>query len=63
MTTSIYNERLHTDSVRLSGLPTDYRNINDETEQSPPKLRPGAAVAFAIASVVVVLSFIEIVFS
>ena len=39
-------------------------SLRDEaTEQSPPRLRPGAAIAFAIASVVAVLSFIEIVFS
>ena len=32
-------------------------------EQSPPKLRPGAAITFAIAAVVAVLSFIEVIFS
>jgi hypothetical protein len=28
-----------------------------------PKLRPGAAIAFTIAAVVAVLSFIEVIFS
>ena len=35
----------------------------EATKQSAPRLRLGAAIAFAIASVVAVLSFIEIVFS
>jgi len=47
MITFPHSERLHTEA----------------TDQFPAKLRPGAAVAFTIASVVAVLSFIEIVFS
>lgn len=47
MITFPHNERLHTEAA----------------EQFPAKLRPGAAVAFTIASVVAVLSFIEVVFS
>lgn len=47
MITFPHSERLHTEG----------------TEQSPAKLRPGSAVAFTIASVVAVLSFIEVVFS
>lgn len=47
MITSMHNESLRTEA----------------TEQPPLKLRPGAAVAFAIAAVVAVLSFIEVVFS
>ena len=47
MITFPHNERLHTEA----------------TDQFAAKLRPGAAVAFTIASVVAVLSFIEIVFS
>ena len=47
MITFPHNDRLHTETA----------------EQFPAKLRPGAAVAFTIASVVAVLSFIGIVFS
>lgn len=66
MTTSMQNEnlRIASASVRLSGLPGGNPNSTFEAvEQSPPRLRPGAAIAFAIASVVVVLSFIRIIFS
>ena len=47
MTTSMQNQSLCTEA----------------TGQPPLKLRPGAAIAFAIAAVVAVLSFIEVVFS
>ena len=66
MTKSMHNENLHIAeaSVGLSGLPGGYSNSYFEAvDQSPPRLRPGAAIAFAIASVVVVLSFIKIIFS
>ena len=66
MTTSMHNGnlRIADASVGLSGLPGGYSNSNVETaDHSPPRLRPGAAIAFAIAAVVVVLSFIEIIFS
>lgn len=66
MTTSMHNEnlRIADASVGLSGLPGGCSNSYFEAvDQSPPGLRPGAAIAFAIAAVVVVLSFIEIIFS
>jgi hypothetical protein len=66
MTTSIHNEnlRIADASVRLSGMPGGYPNDSFEAaDHSPPRLRPGAAIAFAIAAVVAVLTFIEIVFS
>ena len=64
--TSIHNDNLRvaSASVRLSGLPGGSSNSNlGAVDHSPPKLRPGAAIAFAIAAVVAVLSFIEIIFS
>ena len=63
--TSIHNDNLRvaSASVRLSGLPGGYPNSSFETADHPPKLRPGAAITFAIAGVVAVLSFIEIIFS
>lgn len=64
--TSIHNDNLRIAgaSVRLAGLPGGYSNLNFEAaDDSPPKLRPGAAITFAIAAVVAVLSFIEIIFS
>ena len=66
MTTPMHNEnlRIADTSVGLSGLPGGYPNSYfDAADQSPPRLSPGAAIAFAIASVVVVLSFIKIIFS
>ena len=66
MTTSMHNENLRIAgaSVRLSGLPGGYPNSTfEEVDQSPPKLRPGAAITFAIAGVIAVLGFIEILFS
>lgn len=64
--TSIHNDnlRIASASVRLSGLPGGYPNSSFETvDESPPRLRTGAAITFTIAAVVAVLSFIEIVFS
>lgn len=67
MTTSTQNQTLRTfgaDRVRLFGLPAGYRKLSAEkTMQAPPKLHPGAAVAFTIASVLAVLRFIQVVFS
>ena len=63
MPTSMQNEnlRIANASVGLSGPPGGYSN--SYFDQSPPRLRPGAAIAFAITAVVVVLSFIKIIFS
>ena len=63
MTTSMHNGnlRIADASVGLSGLPGGYSN--SYFDQSPPRLRPGAAIAFAIAAVVVVLSSIKMIFS
>lgn len=64
--TSIHNDNLRIAgaSVRLSGLPGGYSNLDFEAaDDSRPQLRPGAAITFAIAGVVAVLSFIEIIFS
>lgn len=64
--TSIHydNLRIAGASVRLSGMPGGYPNSNfGATDHSQPRLRPGAAIAFAIAAVVAVLTFIEIIFS
>ena len=50
--------------AQVAELPSAYLSFHgDGWEQSPPKLRPGAAIAFAIAAVVAVLSLIEIMFS
>ena len=63
MTTSMQNEnlRIADASVGLSGLPGGYSA--SYFDQSPPRLRPGAAITLAIAAVVAVLSFIKIIFS
>ena len=64
--TSIHNDNLRIAGarVRLSGRPGGYPNSTfEEVDQSPPKLRPGAAITFAIAGVLAVLTFIEILFS
>lgn len=66
MTTSMHNEnlRIADASVGLSGLPGGYSNSYfDAVDQSQPRLSPGVAIAFAIASVVSVLGFIMILFS
>ena len=50
--------------ARVAELLSAYLSFHgEEREQSPPKLRPGAAITFAIAAVVAVLSLIEIMFS
>ena len=63
--TSIHNDNLRvaSASVRLSGLPGGYSKLDFEADDSPPRLRAGAAIAFTIAAVVAVLSFIQIITS
>lgn len=66
MTTSTQNDNLRVAraSVKLSGLPGGHPNWGLEAaEQSPPRLRPGAAVTFAVATVVALLCLIEILIS
>jgi hypothetical protein len=64
--TTIHNDNLRvaTESVRLSGLPGSYSNFDFEAaDDAPPRLSAGVVVAFAIAAVVAVLGFIEIITS
>lgn len=64
--TSIHNDNLRVAraSVRFSGLPGGYSKLDFEpADDTPPRLRAGAAIAFTIAAVVAVLSFIEIITS
>ena len=67
MTPTMYDDRTHmmtAASARADEGPSPYWTMHREgTEQSPPKLRPGAAIIFAIAAVVAVLSFIEVLVS
>ena len=50
--------------ARSAGAPAAHWSIHGEwKEQSPARLRPGAAIMFAIAAVMAVLSFIEVLFS
>lgn len=56
--------RRGTTAPGAAALPSDYRVVQfDESEHSPPQLRPGAAIVFTMAAVIALLTFIEIVFS
>ena len=66
MTTSTHNDNLRIAgaSVQLSGLPGGHPNNSFEVaDQSPARLRPGAALTFAIASVIAMLCLVEILLS
>ena len=67
MTSTLHHESLRTlatTGAQAATPPGGYPNFHpEEMERSPAKLRPGAALTFAIAAVVAVLSFIEILFS
>ena len=58
------NLRIASASVRLFGLPGGFAVSNSErADLSPPRLHPGAAIAFAIAAAVAALIFVEIMLS
>lgn len=61
-TTSSTNLRTAgTSRVRASVLPIGYHPHHlEDALGSPPRLHPGAAIAFAIAAAVAMLAFVEI---
>jgi len=51
-------------TIRTAALPRNYWAFDAELAgQDQPRLRPGAAIAFAIGAVVLLLAFVEIMAS